>query len=211
MRKVTRKSLDELAKVMPVLSEMEQRSFIGGTEYPPSGSHTQPYTWEEYDRMVASGNWNGGYIVGVGYMSPDVVITGDQRTTSSFSGTALGYMFAEGVGVSATFAYKGGYAIEGGNMYVSTAIATRFGTDIQTAGEVLIYVNGMQVNCIPMTHPSGGMIFESGFVPVGETNFNLSQYSGYVEVKVRFGYNYANNGVGNTATHTEETIYASYR
>ncbi|WP_289198986.1 hypothetical protein [Bacteroides acidifaciens] len=187
MRKVTRKSLDELAKVMPVLSEMEQRSFIGGTEYPPSGSHTQPYTWEEYDRMVASGNWNGGYIVGFGYMSPDVVITGDQRTTSSFSGTALGYM------------------------YVSTAIAKRFGTDIQTAGEVLIYVNGMQVNCIPMTHPSGGMIFESGFVPVGETNFNLSQYSGYVEVKVRFGYNYANNGVGNTATHTEETIYASYR
>ncbi len=69
----------------------------------------------------------------------------------------------------------------------------------------------MQVNCIQMTHPSGEMIYESGFVPVGEANFNLSQYSGYVEVKVRFGYNYANNGSGNTATHTEETIYVSYR
>ncbi len=95
MKTVTRKGLDELAKIMPVLSEMEQRSFIGGTEYPPSGSHTQPYTWEEYDRMVASGNWNGGYIIGFGYMSPDVIITGDQRTASSFSGTALGYMFAK--------------------------------------------------------------------------------------------------------------------
>ena len=31
MRKVTRKSLDELAKVMPVLSEREQRVYVGGT------------------------------------------------------------------------------------------------------------------------------------------------------------------------------------
>ncbi len=31
MRTVTRKSLDELAKVMPVLSEREQRVYIGGT------------------------------------------------------------------------------------------------------------------------------------------------------------------------------------
>lgn len=211
MRIVTRKSLEELAKVMPVLSEMEQRSFIGGTEFPPSGSHTQPYTWEEYELMVASGNWNGGYIEGFGYMSSDVVITGNQRTTSSFSGTAVGYMPAEGVGISATFAYKGGYAIADGNMYVSTAVATRFGTDIQTAGEVLVYVDGTQVNCIPMIRSSTGVICESGFIPVGESHFNLSQYSGYVEVKIRFGYNYANSGLGNTATHTEDTIYASYR
>jgi hypothetical protein len=32
MRKLTRKSLDELAKVMPVISEEEQRNYVGGTD-----------------------------------------------------------------------------------------------------------------------------------------------------------------------------------
>ena len=33
MKKLSRKNLDELAKVMPVLSETEQRMFVGGTVY----------------------------------------------------------------------------------------------------------------------------------------------------------------------------------
>jgi hypothetical protein len=32
MRKLTRQSLDELAKVMPVISEDEQRCYVGGTD-----------------------------------------------------------------------------------------------------------------------------------------------------------------------------------
>ena len=30
MKQLSRKNLDELAKVMPVISEMEQRRFVGG-------------------------------------------------------------------------------------------------------------------------------------------------------------------------------------
>lgn len=33
MKKVTKKSLDELARIMPALSEEEQRSYVGGTWY----------------------------------------------------------------------------------------------------------------------------------------------------------------------------------
>lgn len=33
MKKLSRKNLDELAKVMPVLSETEQKAFVGGTVY----------------------------------------------------------------------------------------------------------------------------------------------------------------------------------
>lgn len=33
MKKLTKKSLEELAKVMPVLSEMEMRSHVGGDHY----------------------------------------------------------------------------------------------------------------------------------------------------------------------------------
>ena len=33
MKKLTKKNLDELAKKMPVISEIEQRSMVGGTIY----------------------------------------------------------------------------------------------------------------------------------------------------------------------------------
>lgn len=50
MRKLTRKSLDELAQRMPVLSEEVQSSFIGGG----IGTPTSPYTLEQYKNMGTS-------------------------------------------------------------------------------------------------------------------------------------------------------------
>ena len=49
MKKVSRKNLDELAKVMPILCETEQRMFVGGG----SGTATEPYTMEEFEHMLA--------------------------------------------------------------------------------------------------------------------------------------------------------------
>ena len=56
-RKLTRESLTELAKRMPVLSEEVQKSFIGGG----NGTAEDPYTWEEYYNMTGS-MWTGGYV-----------------------------------------------------------------------------------------------------------------------------------------------------
>lgn len=54
MKKITRKSLDELAKIMPIINETEQRTYIGGT-MPPSGLYgSQTYTYQEYLAMMAS-------------------------------------------------------------------------------------------------------------------------------------------------------------
>lgn len=47
MRKLTRKSLEELAQRMPVLSEEVQSSFVGGG----IGTKTCPYTLEQYKNM----------------------------------------------------------------------------------------------------------------------------------------------------------------
>jgi hypothetical protein len=62
MKKLTKKSLDELARVMPVISENEQKSLIGasgniessgfGVESGVSATH---YSWEEYKIMSSSG------------------------------------------------------------------------------------------------------------------------------------------------------------
>ena len=209
MKKLTKKSLDELARVMPVISENEQRACIGGYSPGESGINTTPYTLDEYNIMISSGTWQGGYVEGYGYISPDAIVAGDGRITSSFKGTSLGFIPAEGVGISGSFAYKGSYMIENGYMSVGCSIFSRFGNDISAGGEIVVYVNGQEVLCQSLsTNPS--MIYESGSVPLGSTTFNLQQYSGNVEVKIRMGY-IASFDSGNGATSCTTTIYSSYR
>lgn len=58
MRKLTRKSLDELAKMLPVIEESFQMSYVGGGD----GTSANPYTVTEFDSMCSSDNWNGGYV-----------------------------------------------------------------------------------------------------------------------------------------------------
>ena len=71
-RKLTRKSLDELALIMPVLSGDVQRRYVGGGD----GSKENPFTEEEYDGMVNAGTWYGGYVEGWGYTFGDLEVTG---------------------------------------------------------------------------------------------------------------------------------------
>lgn len=54
MKKITKKSLSELAQVMPALSVQEQRMYIGGAE---SGRW---YTLDQAMAMLDSGSWMGG-------------------------------------------------------------------------------------------------------------------------------------------------------
>lgn len=58
MKKLTKKSLNELAKVMPQMSENMQSGFIGGG----NGSRTDPYTYDEYYNLLSSGYFPGGYV-----------------------------------------------------------------------------------------------------------------------------------------------------
>ena len=81
MRQLTRKNLDELAKEMPVISEIQQKAFIGGG----NGTSTSPYTAAEYTALCASGTWDGGYVDGWGYVLQEVVVTG------SYSGSENNY------------------------------------------------------------------------------------------------------------------------
>lgn len=73
--KLTKKSLEELAQVMPVLCEKLQTTFVGGG----NGTQNDPYSEYEYDAMLASGSWNGGFVENWGYVSDsgDAVITGN--------------------------------------------------------------------------------------------------------------------------------------
>lgn len=54
MRTLTRKKLDMLAEVMPVLSETEQRKCIGGFIYITSGGHILDYDGGSYEMVVTN-------------------------------------------------------------------------------------------------------------------------------------------------------------
>ena len=84
MKKLTRKNLDELAKVMPVLSETEQRMFVGGS------GNGYVYTYDEFQYMLSSGNWNGGEVAGYGYISPDGTPSSNGTTTGWFGSHYIG-------------------------------------------------------------------------------------------------------------------------
>lgn len=72
MKKLTRKSLNELAKTMPVIEESLQMSYVGGG----NGTSANPYTQAEFDNMLSNDNWNGGYVEGMGYVATNTYIYG---------------------------------------------------------------------------------------------------------------------------------------
>ncbi|SCG93604.1 hypothetical protein [uncultured Bacteroides sp.] len=105
MRKVTRKSLDELAKVMPVISEENQRMHIGGTSgatgYIGATGTTGVTGWTGYYdgdcTGYAGGNYGGGDIGGSGSSTGYYGTTGTTGSTGynyggtgNYTGTAYG-------------------------------------------------------------------------------------------------------------------------
>ena len=57
---MTRKSLDELAKTLPVIKETSQMHYVGGGD----GSPNNPYTAHEYVMMLINNKWEGDYEIG---------------------------------------------------------------------------------------------------------------------------------------------------
>lgn len=66
MKKLTKKNLKELANIMPEISEMSQRTFVGGGD----GSMDDPYTEDEFNIFLMSGHFPGGYVLFGGDATP---------------------------------------------------------------------------------------------------------------------------------------------
>ncbi|MBR8719832.1 hypothetical protein IX307_001058 [Bacteroides pyogenes] len=143
MRKITRKNLDELAKVMPALSEQVQKSFVGGG----SGSQSNPYTEAEYDSMLASGMWNGGFVENWGYVSSygDVVVTGSYNGGSYNVNNAINHLTLNANGSSTGYCAR--YvrqALEAGGMSTDgrPGSACDYDTWLQSQGFRVVHVTG---------------------------------------------------------------------
>lgn len=63
--------------MMPVLTEDEMRSCIGGSGCDfVLGSAENPFTESQMDIMLDSGMWDGGYVKGMGYVAPAAILFG---------------------------------------------------------------------------------------------------------------------------------------
>ena len=104
MKKVGRFSLFELEDASSVIDKASQKTFIGGG----SGSFTEPYTQDEFDSMMYSGHWNGGFVYGMGWVIPQVYIYSNRY---KYAG---GYR-PSGGGGGGSFWPGGGWPGSGGN------------------------------------------------------------------------------------------------
>lgn len=76
MVKISRSTLNELAAVMPVLSECEQRSCIGGTgAFVSGGASSSSFTDDQFKDMYLKDTWQGGSVENFGVLGKDIDVT----------------------------------------------------------------------------------------------------------------------------------------
>ena len=71
MRKLTRKNLEELAMILPVIEQKLLSSYVGGG----NGTYEDPYTMTEFNDMADCGRWNGGFVEGLGFVENEIILT----------------------------------------------------------------------------------------------------------------------------------------
>ncbi len=205
-RKITKESLDELARNLPIISEDECRSYIGGGD----GSPDSPYTETEMDQMIESGSWQGGYVLinnRPQYMGPGVICSAPKSRMYNYSQTASGYVFAEHMGaVGGLYNVSGNIVVGQGQLTVSS-ILRRITTppglgDGEFSAVAELYVDGQLVERRSIQRHEQAYLTTLGDVPVGEAVFDIRPYYGRrVEVKIgasmRFDGGYGQGAVRN--------------
>lgn len=127
---------------MLMLSEEVQRTFIGGGD----GSADYPYTIAEYDSMVASGLWSGGYVEGSGYTFECLTVTGSYNGGTYNLNNAISHLASNANGFS--IGYYARYvrqALEAGGMPIDSSLGSACGYDswLQSKGFRAVNVTGM--------------------------------------------------------------------
>ena len=95
MKKLTKLSLDQLAKELSPLKEQEQMSYYGGGD----GSPSSPYSLEEWSRVSCTSAWNGGWVdvggaAGVIYFGANIKATWNVAPYDTY----LNSLFADAYG-----------------------------------------------------------------------------------------------------------------
>lgn len=103
MKKLTKQSLDEMAKAMQMINKKEQHSFVGGG----NGTRDNPYTEEEYNSFLGTSGFAGGYVIFNGCDNPSYIMpnSGSETNVVTYNPNSLS---STGVD-SYDLMYKGGF------------------------------------------------------------------------------------------------------
>lgn len=106
MKKVCRLNLFELKEKGNLIDKASQTHFVGGG----SGTSGDPFTEEEFNYLSSYGCWQGGWVEGMGWVTPDVYI---------YSSKPGGYNYGSGNHGSGSTPNWPSWPGGGGNYYVN--------------------------------------------------------------------------------------------
>lgn len=229
MKKITRASLEELRRTMATISQEEQSYYLGGG----NGTRLDPYTYDEYLQLQASGSWNGGFVrvspefwagghsgsyednkeEGVAYIIKDVNVVANGRILSEEFRFGSGYRARENNGIISPI-FGANYLIVSGVMSVHAQLVLDINYDpiTVTSSIVEVYVDGSLVWSGAISKHHREYIYSPGTSILGECYFDISQLRGFVEIFVDIGYNQGDYRFATgTASQARECIYAKQR
>jgi len=197
---------------MKKLSTLNVTSAGDGSTY-PKGSAQNPYTDEEFERLLAEGKWKGGYVENIGYIAASVEITGYAVTHYEYKGLDCGdgFLIKNSGAAGSTFNYKINTSISSGLLFVSAVVYNPSGHyDFLATAD--IFVNDKQLDQIRLSVTSsvlyqGGM----GYSYIGDTTINLKKYSGHVVIIINIVGNLYNTSAGHWSISKSQTVYDEYR
>jgi hypothetical protein len=133
MKKLTRKSLDELAKVMPVISEDEQRCYVGGTDsyyYYGTGYYGDTGYFGDTGYYGGSGYSDGSEYGITGYYSDAMYYSESGYSYGNYAGTIYTREEYEAMRISGSWSggvIEGSGYISGDMVITGSLFPTRYG------------------------------------------------------------------------------------
>jgi hypothetical protein len=98
MKTLKKFTIKELEQTMICIGEAEIGNYLGGTNGDSLGSYTE----EDFCNLMDNGTWQGGYVQGWGYVSPEVIVIAASYNPSSLRKTGID---------SYDIMYKGGFDV----------------------------------------------------------------------------------------------------
>ena len=165
-KKLTRKSLNELAIMMPILSEIQQKTFVGGGD----GTYGNPYTWEEYSNFLTKGTWYGGYVDGYGFVD-----SSGSYDSGTYYDTSGSYGIGDSGSTSGSYNQNDGVNIYNADHFSFNTGNTTFDSQLTTllkSNSVLKSVlSYFDKGIVHMTFEVNNLQTPDGSVKVAVTNF----------------------------------------
>ena len=177
------------------------------------GTQENPYSVDEFMELSDNGQWSGGYVAGLGYVTDifnNVIVLGNSYEPFSYSYTSQGYGFYSGVGIQLRLkGYATGARI--GTVFTTNAFFQKTTNPLTYTATTNVYVDNVLVQSIQMHPDEGNSVYSADLTYLGSANVNLNLYTGHVVIKVVLYGEINENGLGHYNDTWTQVVYDEHR